>query len=60
MGVVRSYTQPHLPALPVWLAREPPHAPAAALHVRVVALQVEFERQILKPGFQLIGYRLWV
>jgi hypothetical protein len=28
--------------------------------VRVVALQVAFERQILKPVFYLIGYRLWV
>jgi hypothetical protein len=27
---------------------------------RSVALQVEFERQILKPVFHLIGYRLWV
>jgi hypothetical protein len=27
--------------------------------VHVVALQVAFERQTLKPGFQLIGYRLW-
>ena len=27
---------------------------------RGVALQVEFERQILKPVFHLIGYRLWV
>jgi hypothetical protein len=26
----------------------------------VVALQVAFERQILKPVFHLIGYRLWV
>jgi hypothetical protein len=26
---------------------------------RGVALQVEFERQTLKPGFHLIGYRLW-
>jgi hypothetical protein len=26
----------------------------------VVALQVEFERQILKPVFHLIGFRLWV
>jgi hypothetical protein len=25
-----------------------------------VALQVAFERQILKPAFHLIGYRLWV
>jgi hypothetical protein len=25
-----------------------------------VALQVEFERQILKPVFHFIGYRLWV
>jgi hypothetical protein len=25
-----------------------------------VALQVEFERQTLKPVFHLIGYRLWV
>ena len=37
---------------------------AAALHpggaVRVVALQVAFERQTLKPVFRLIGYRLWV
>jgi hypothetical protein len=28
--------------------------------VRAVALQVAFERQTLKPVFQLIGYRLWV
>ena len=27
---------------------------------RCVALQVEFERQNLKPVFHLIGYRLWV
>jgi hypothetical protein len=27
---------------------------------RGVALQAEFERQILKPGFHLIGFRLWV
>jgi hypothetical protein len=27
---------------------------------RGVALQVEFERQTLKPVFHLIGYRLWV
>jgi hypothetical protein len=26
----------------------------------VVALQVAFERQILKPVFHLIGFRLWV
>jgi hypothetical protein len=26
----------------------------------VVALHVAFERQILKPVFHLIGYRLWV
>jgi hypothetical protein len=26
----------------------------------VVALQVEFETQILKPVFYLIGFRLWV
>jgi hypothetical protein len=26
----------------------------------VVALQVAFESQILKPVFHLIGYRLWV
>jgi hypothetical protein len=25
-----------------------------------VALQVEFEKQILKPVFHLIGFRLWV
>jgi hypothetical protein len=25
-----------------------------------VALQVEFERQTLKPVFRLIGFRLWV
>jgi hypothetical protein len=25
-----------------------------------VALQVAFERQILKPVFHLIGFRLWV
>jgi hypothetical protein len=27
---------------------------------RSVALQVAFERQILKPVFHLIGFRLWV
>jgi hypothetical protein len=27
---------------------------------RVVAVHVEFERQILKPVFHLIGFRLWV
>jgi hypothetical protein len=34
-----------------------------ALYVAVPrcrALQVEFERQIFKPVFHLIGYRLWV
>jgi hypothetical protein len=30
------------------------------LRTRAVALQVEFERQILKPVFHLIGFRLWV
>jgi hypothetical protein len=25
-----------------------------------VALQVAFERQIFKPDFHLIGFRLWV
>jgi hypothetical protein len=30
------------------------------LALLVVALQVEFERQTLKPVFHLIGYRLWV
>ena len=33
---------------------------ALPLRAHVVALQVEFERQILKPVFHLIGYRLWV
>jgi hypothetical protein len=28
--------------------------------VHVVALQDAFERRTLKPGFHLIGYRLWV
>jgi hypothetical protein len=28
--------------------------------LHAVALQVAFERQILKPVFHLIGYRLWV
>jgi hypothetical protein len=32
--------------------------PGLSLHD--VALQVAFERQILKPVFHLIGYRLWV
>ena len=34
-----------------------PGGPSLAL---AVALQVEFERQFLKPAFHLIGYRLWV
>jgi hypothetical protein len=33
---------------------------AGALFLLGVALQVEFERQILKPVFQLMGFRLWV
>jgi hypothetical protein len=32
----------------------------AGAQLRVVALQVAFERQTLKPGFHLIGFRLWV
>jgi hypothetical protein len=43
--------------------RDAPSSPAAAalrLHLDV-ALQVEFERQTLKPFFfHLIGYKLWV
>ena len=35
-----------------------PHRRLPVVHV--VALQVEFERHILKPVFHLIGYRLWV
>jgi hypothetical protein len=38
-----------------FLACEPTQA---SRRRRVVALQVEFERQILKPGFHLIGFRL--
>jgi hypothetical protein len=30
------------------------------VRAQVVALQVAFERQTLKPVFHLIGYRLWV
>ena len=33
---------------------------AHGLRLRVVALQVAFERRTLKPAFQLMGYRLWV
>jgi hypothetical protein len=43
---------------------EEPHLVELALDLvqrrLVVALQVTFERQTLKPGFHLIGYRLWV
>jgi hypothetical protein len=39
------------------LAIEPHHR---LVIVHVVALQVAFERRILKPVFHLIGYRLWV
>jgi hypothetical protein len=37
--------------------REPHPRPDVGL---VVALQVEFEREIMKPVFRLIGFRLWV
>jgi hypothetical protein len=40
-----------------------PHGAGAATALvspRGVALQVAFERQTLKPVFQLIGFRLWV
>jgi hypothetical protein len=48
----------HLAA--VHLARHLGHAlHHRSLH-RAVALQVAFERRILKPAFHLIGYRLWV
>jgi hypothetical protein len=33
---------------------------AQGIYRRGVALQVEFERRILKPVFHLIGFRLWV
>jgi hypothetical protein len=36
------------------------HQAGLATFHHVVALQVAFERQTLKPGFHLIGYRLWV
>jgi hypothetical protein len=36
------------------------HLRGCVFDVREVALQVEFERQILKPVFHLIGFRLWV
>jgi hypothetical protein len=41
---------------------EPParHAVCLAESIHDVALQVAFERQILKPVFHLIGFRLWV
>jgi hypothetical protein len=41
--------------------RAPPRELAAerAGHLGL-ALQVEFERQTLKPVFHLIGFRLWV
>jgi hypothetical protein len=37
---------------------QPPHLDVGAR--RGVALQVAFERQILKPFFHLIGLRVWV
>jgi hypothetical protein len=37
-----------------------PHLDDDAARVRVVALQVAFERRILKAVFHLVGYRLWV
>jgi hypothetical protein len=41
--------EPHLVLLHVLVQLDP-----------VVAVQVAFERQTLKPVFHLIGYRLWV
>jgi hypothetical protein len=56
LGVMQSDTQPDIrQALP-------PHQRREVGVVRSdhgVALQVEFERHILKPVFHLIGYRLW-
>jgi hypothetical protein len=43
------------------IARRQVQVRGELLRVRlVVALQVEFKRQNLKPNFHLIGYRLWV
>jgi hypothetical protein len=47
----RRYVRPHRTPFQVRLARR---------KHRVVALQVAFERRILKPVFRTIGVRLWV
>jgi hypothetical protein len=49
----------HLRPADVLAARVPGQAELEQ-SLRVVALQVAFERQILKPVFHMIGYRLWV
>jgi hypothetical protein len=54
MGILQNDMQPE----PCQLRQDAVAGGAAA--ARVVALQVEFERQILKPAFHLIGSRLWV
>jgi hypothetical protein len=41
-------------------AEEGAEFPSRRAPDRCVALQVAFERQILKPVFHSIGYRLWV
>jgi hypothetical protein len=50
------------PAITMRAATHPMRISTSAMkgEKRVVALQVEFERQILKPVFHLIGFRLWV
>jgi hypothetical protein len=45
---------------PIGSPPPPPPPPPEAAALRSVALQVAFERQILKPVVHLKGYRLWV
>jgi hypothetical protein len=52
MGPRIQLAQPHLATILSMVSM------MAGTHV--VALQVAFERQTLKPVFYLIGYRLWV
>jgi hypothetical protein len=44
----------------IQLVQPPPRRRQQRVRHRVVALQVAFERQTLKPVFQLIDVRLWV
>jgi hypothetical protein len=57
---IRELAQPHQVASEAGELRAALELADDGLRSRIVAVQVAFERQTLKPVFHLIGDRLWV